>query len=87
VDCISGAGRFTLGVPELFVGVSIIVITVGILALGEVFHVASRIHRDSVLTVNKRPYLSKAGFKEALPSLATRNRLRRTLRSRPRRRR
>ena len=71
IDGISGAGRFTLGVPELFDGVSIIVITVGILALGEVFHVASRIHRDPVLTaitISKRPYLSKAEFREALPA-------------------
>jgi putative tricarboxylic transport membrane protein len=71
IDGISGAGRFTLGVPELFDGVSIIVITVGILALGEVFHVASRIHRDPVLTaitISKRPYLSRAEFREALPA-------------------
>ncbi|KNC17218.1 tripartite tricarboxylate transporter TctA [Arthrobacter sp. RIT-PI-e] len=71
IDGISGAARFTLGVPELFDGVSIIVITVGILALGEVFHVASRIHRDPVLTsiaISARPYLSKAEFREALPA-------------------
>lgn len=71
IDGISGAARFTLGAPELFDGVSIIVITVGILALGEVFHVASRIHRDPVLsavTLSARPYLSKSEFKEALPA-------------------
>jgi putative tricarboxylic transport membrane protein len=70
-DGISGAQRFTLGVPELFDGVSIIVITVGILALGEVFYVASRIHRTRAVTtenVSGRPYLSRREFREALPA-------------------
>src|SRR5699024_12871570 len=50
IDGISGASRFTGGAPQLLDGISIIVITVGILALGEVLHVASRIHRDEKLT-------------------------------------
>ncbi|GLB68887.1 MULTISPECIES: tripartite tricarboxylate transporter permease [Arthrobacter] len=71
IDGISGASRFTADLPQLFDGVSIIVITVGILALGEVFHVASRIHRDpklSAIPVAGRPYLSKREFREALPA-------------------
>ena len=71
IDGISGASRFTADIPQLFDGVSIIVITVGILALGEVIHVASRIHRDEKLTaisVSGRPFLSKAEFREALPA-------------------
>ncbi|GAA1885991.1 tripartite tricarboxylate transporter permease TctA [Paeniglutamicibacter psychrophenolicus] len=71
IDGISGASRFTADVPQLFDGISIIVITVGILALGEVLHVASRIHRDEKLTavaVSGRPYLSRKEFREALPA-------------------
>jgi len=71
IDGISGASRFTADLPQLFDGVSIIVITVGVLALGEVFHVASRIHRDpklSAIPVAGRPYLSKREFREALPA-------------------
>lgn len=71
IDGISGASRFTGGAPQLLDGISIIVITVGILALGEVFHVASRIHRDEKLIaveVSGRPFLSRAEFKEALPA-------------------
>lgn len=71
IDGISGASRFTADVPQLFDGVSIIVITVGLLALGEVFHVASRLHRDpklTAVTVSGRPYLSKKEFREALPA-------------------
>lgn len=37
IDGISGTQRFTSGVPALFDGISIIVITVGVLTLGEVF--------------------------------------------------
>jgi len=71
IDGISGAQRFTFGVPQLFDGISIIVITVGVLALGEVFHVASRVHRTRPARLHKlegRPYLSKAEFREAAPA-------------------
>ncbi|MBD8042484.1 tripartite tricarboxylate transporter permease [Arthrobacter sp. Sa2BUA2] len=71
IDGISGASRFTADMPQLFDGISIIVITVGVLALGEVLHVASRIHRDpalSAIAVSGRPYLSKREFREALPA-------------------
>ncbi|SFA41677.1 putative tricarboxylic transport membrane protein [Rhodococcoides kroppenstedtii] len=71
IDGITGTQRFTLGVPELFDGVSIIVITVGVLALGEVFYVASRIHRTRVQEmggVTGRPYLSRREFREAIPA-------------------
>lgn len=71
IDGISGASRFTADMPQLFDGISIIVITVGVLALGEVFHVASRIRRDpklSAIAVSGRPYLSGREFREALPA-------------------
>lgn len=71
IDGISGASRLTLGVPQLFDGVSIVVIAVGLLALGEVLHVASRQGRRTHVTqvsAGGRPYLSRAEFKEALPA-------------------
>jgi putative tricarboxylic transport membrane protein len=71
IDGISGAQRFTFGAPQLFDGISIIVITVGLLALGEVFHVASRVRRTRPSDLHKlkgRPYLSKAEVKEAAPA-------------------
>src|SRR5699024_4323941 len=43
IDSVSGTERFTFGVPELFDGASLVTVTVGILALGEVFFIASRI--------------------------------------------
>ncbi len=71
IDSISGAERFTFGVPQLFDGVSLITITVALLALGEVFHIASRVRRDPtsrLLRSEGRPYLTKAEFREALPA-------------------
>jgi len=71
IDGISGASRFTAHIPQLLDGISIIVITVGILALGEVFHVASRIQRDeklTAITISGRPFLSRSEVREALPA-------------------
>ncbi|MEE1621886.1 tripartite tricarboxylate transporter permease [Zafaria sp. J156] len=71
VDGPSGTIRYTLGMPQLFDGLSIVVITVGLLALGEVFHIASRIHRDPEATRVKtkgRPRLNLADIKKALPA-------------------
>lgn len=71
VDGPSGTARFTLGQPQLFDGISIVVITVGLLALGEVLHVASRIHRDPVATQIRpkgRTWLTGADFRKALPA-------------------
>jgi len=71
VDGPSGTARFTLGMPQLFDGISIIVITVGLLALGEVLHVASRIHREPVakqIRPEGRTWLTVADFRKAVPA-------------------
>ena len=71
IDSVSGAERFSFGVPQLFDGVSLITVTVAILALGEVFHMASRIRRDPtsrILRSKGRPFLSRAEFREAMPA-------------------
>jgi putative tricarboxylic transport membrane protein len=71
VDAISGAARYTFGIPSLLDGIDIVVITVGLLALGEVLFIASRIHKDPEATAMKisgRPYLSGKEFREALPA-------------------
>jgi putative tricarboxylic transport membrane protein len=71
VDGPSGTARFTLGMPQLFDGISVVVITVGLLALGEVFHIAARIHRDPAATqiVSKgKARLGFADIKRALPA-------------------
>lgn len=71
IDGISGTERFTFGVPQFLDGISIVVVTVGLLALGEVLNVGSRIHRDAnTFTIGKtgRPWLSGAEFRQALPA-------------------
>lgn len=59
------------GLPQLFDGISIVVITVGLLALGEVLHIASRIHRDpdaEKIKPSGRPRLHRHDIKKALPA-------------------
>ncbi|MBX0300310.1 tripartite tricarboxylate transporter permease [Cryobacterium sp. 1639] len=71
IDGPSGAARFTLGMPEFLDGISIIVVTVGLLALGEVLHVASRIHREGPamsIQASGSPYLSWREFTAAFPA-------------------
>ncbi|TFI44419.1 tripartite tricarboxylate transporter permease [Rhodococcus sp. 1R11] len=71
IDGPSGASRFTFEIPALFDGIHIVVITVAMLALGEVIHIASKIGRPEDRTLIKsqgRPWLSKAEFRDALPA-------------------
>ncbi|RCV48861.1 tripartite tricarboxylate transporter permease [Marinitenerispora sediminis] len=72
IDSLSGAERFTLGIPQLFEGFSIITITVALLAIGEVLHVAARAHTDdgheSMLRRSGTPWLSLADLRRTLPA-------------------
>ena len=70
IDGPSGTSRFTLGLPEFFDGISIIVVTVGMLALGEVLYVASRRNHPSqkIVAIGGRPWLSRHEMREALPA-------------------
>ncbi len=71
IDGITGMERFTLGVPQLFDGVSLVTVTVAILALGEVIHVASRNSRGSgpqQISAIGRAFLTRAQMKEAAPA-------------------
>ncbi|MCM3781109.1 tripartite tricarboxylate transporter permease [Microbacterium hydrocarbonoxydans] len=71
VDGVSGAPRFTMGSPNLFDGVSLVTVTVAILALGEVIYVAclERHMKDKALIKpSGRPWLTRAEFKEATPA-------------------
>lgn len=71
IDGPSGTSRFTFGSAQLFDGISIIIITVGLLALGEVFRVASRIHREEMPTmIQPKGFarLTKKDFRAAIPA-------------------
>lgn len=72
IDSFSGAERMTFGSPQLFDGVSIVLVAVGLLALGEMFKVVARFRRDPAPSQlgakGDRAYLSKAEVKEAAPA-------------------
>ncbi|ALJ19987.1 tripartite tricarboxylate transporter permease [Microbacterium sp. No. 7] len=72
IDGMSGTERFTMGSPVLFDGISIIVITVGLLAIGEVLHVASHVRRGpvdaKVLKADGSPFLTASDWRKALPA-------------------
>ncbi|GGA65824.1 hypothetical protein GCM10011490_15590 [Pseudoclavibacter endophyticus] len=72
IDGPSGTERYTFGLPQLFDGLSIVVITVGLLALGEVFAVAARIRGTNgaeKLLPRQRVWLSGRELRQALPAL------------------
>ncbi|MEO9246950.1 tripartite tricarboxylate transporter permease TctA [Citricoccus nitrophenolicus] len=71
IDSVTGTERFTLGAPQLFDGISLVTVTVAILALGEVFFVISRARRTTQNLRTRsagRPWLKLAEFREALPA-------------------
>ncbi|WP_347040482.1 tripartite tricarboxylate transporter permease [Brachybacterium nesterenkovii] len=72
IDGVSGAPRFTMGSPLLFDGFSLVTVTVGMLALGEVIYVACIARHaegeSELLRPAGRPWLSGAEFREALPA-------------------
>jgi putative tricarboxylic transport membrane protein len=73
IDSVTGTERFTLGTPQLFDGISLVTVTVAVLALGEVFHVVSRVRRDPENLHTRsagRPWLSRKEFAEAAPAWA-----------------
>lgn len=73
IDGVSGAQRFTAGSPLLFDGISLVTVTVAILALGEVIYVAClerHVKGGAIVRPKGRPWLSKREFREAAPAWA-----------------
>ncbi|QFG68184.1 tripartite tricarboxylate transporter permease [Ornithinimicrobium pratense] len=71
IDQPTGTARFDFGERSLLDGISIIVITVALLAVGEVFHVASRVGRRDerkLVPTKGRPWLSGREFRQATPA-------------------
>ncbi|GAB3477172.1 tripartite tricarboxylate transporter permease [Nocardiopsis coralliicola] len=72
IDAQSGAERFTLGVPSLFEGIGIVTVTVGLLALGEVLHVAARARRggqpSATAALGGSLWLTPADLRRAAPA-------------------
>lgn len=71
IDQPTGTERLTFGLRTLFDGIDIVVITVALLALGEVIYQASRIGRSDeaqLLSSGGRPFLSRSEFRQAMPA-------------------
>jgi len=47
IDQQTGQARLTLGIPQLLDGIDVVIVAVGLFALGEVLYVASRLRHDS----------------------------------------
>ena len=46
IDTLTGQARFTFGVPQLLNGIDVVVVAVGLFAVGEALYVASRLRHD-----------------------------------------
>lgn len=73
VDAVTGVPRFTMDSPYLFDGISLVTVTVAVLALGEVIHcaVVDRFARaGKMVNSTGRPWLSRKEMREAAPAWA-----------------
>jgi putative tricarboxylic transport membrane protein len=66
LDATSGQARLTFGIPQLGDGIDVVVVAVGIFALGEALWVAAHLRRKAVGVIPVgRPWLGKEDFKRS----------------------
>jgi putative tricarboxylic transport membrane protein len=66
LDTLTGQARFTFGVPQLFEGIDVVIIAVGLFAVGEALYAASQLRRgeaDEVVPIQGRLWLDRADLK------------------------
>jgi putative tricarboxylic transport membrane protein len=70
IDVLTGQSRLTFGVTELLDGLNIVIVAVGLFAVGEALSVASRMRaeRDEVLAVKGRVWMSRDDFRRSWPA-------------------
>ena len=71
IDSVTGIPRFTADSQNLFDGISLVTVTVAVLALGEVFHYATvtrHTPQGTMVASKGRPWLSGKEFREAAPA-------------------
>ncbi len=66
IDAVSGQARLTFGIPQLGDGIDVVVVAVGIFALGEALWVAAHLRRKAteIIPVGQ-PFLRKADWKRS----------------------
>jgi putative tricarboxylic transport membrane protein len=64
IDLQTGQARFTLGVPELLDGIDVVVVAVGLFAVGEAFYMAARhrFEREEITAVTGSVWMSRADW-------------------------
>jgi putative tricarboxylic transport membrane protein len=69
IDVQTGQARLTLGVPQLLDGIDVVIVVVGLFAIGEAVAVlASGEKRSTVTPVRGRAWLSRAQFRRSWPA-------------------
>ncbi len=66
-DVLTGQERFTFGIPQLADGIDIVIVAVGLFAVGEALYVGSRLRRGpvDVVGISGTPFLSKQDLKRS----------------------
>jgi putative tricarboxylic transport membrane protein len=65
-DVLTGQERFTVGIPQLSDGIDVVVVAVGLFAVGETLYVASRLRRGPVqVMAASGPYLTRADLRRS----------------------
>jgi putative tricarboxylic transport membrane protein len=70
IDVLTGQPRLTFGVTELLDGLDIVVVAVGLFAVGEALSVAARLRRERVelIPVKGRAWMSRDDFRRSWPA-------------------
>jgi putative tricarboxylic transport membrane protein len=70
IDVLTGQSRLTFGVTQLLDGLDIVVVAVGLFAVGEALSVASRLRRErsEVLAVKGRVWMTRDDFRRSWPA-------------------
>ena len=67
IDNLTGQARFTFGVPQLLNGLDVVVVAVGLFAVGEALYVASRLRHDKeeIIPVKGRLLMDRDEFRRS----------------------
>jgi putative tricarboxylic transport membrane protein len=70
IDSQTGQARYALGIPELLDGISVVVVVVGLFAVGETFYVLSRLSRSegSVTAVKGSILMNRSEWRRSWPA-------------------
>jgi putative tricarboxylic transport membrane protein len=68
IDVLSGQARFTFGLPQLLGGIDIVVVAVGLFAVGEALHVAARLRlgQDEIVPVRGKVWMTASEWRRSV---------------------